>query len=48
MAALLALVGCSDNGDPDKSKTDSTNSQPVDKNLRDCRAAPAATSTQPA
>ncbi|AZV20768.1 MULTISPECIES: hypothetical protein [unclassified Mesorhizobium] len=31
-AALLALAGCNDNADPVKSKTDTTNSQPVDKN----------------
>ncbi|MBZ9771623.1 hypothetical protein [Mesorhizobium sp. CO1-1-8] len=31
-AALLALAGCNDNADPAKSKTDTTNSQPVDKN----------------
>ncbi|MBZ9673230.1 hypothetical protein FJW08_08375 [Mesorhizobium sp. B3-2-1] len=32
VAAFLALAGCNDNADPVKSKTDTMNSQPVDKN----------------
>ncbi|KAA3452309.1 hypothetical protein C7I87_02715 [Mesorhizobium sp. SARCC-RB16n] len=32
VAALLGLVACNNNADPVKSKTDTMNSQPVDKN----------------
>ncbi|MEI9419677.1 hypothetical protein O7A70_00575 [Mesorhizobium sp. Cs1299R1N1] len=31
-SALLALAACNNNADPVNSKTDTTNSQPVDKN----------------
>ncbi|MER9326860.1 hypothetical protein NKJ26_08865 [Mesorhizobium sp. M0152] len=32
LTALISLAGCNNNADPVKSKTDTTNSQPVDKN----------------
>lgn len=32
LTVLISLAGCNNNADPVKSKTDTTNNQPVDKN----------------